>query len=223
MNKDFPFEVLSYVPVGSGVPVFPTGIVKPYTAPKSFMETLDLSKFEFEKFKGQTKLRTKKFNNILLHSEFDEVRAFVEESAKDFLDNVMQMEYEEFFLTESWLNISSKGGYQNIHNHSNSIISGTLYLKSEENHPPLTFRKQKMEFEPFISLTEHYKKGNPNTAHELSFPCTQDTMLVFNSYLYHGHSESQVDSERVGLAWNGLVNFIEENKTLYRIRFVKET
>ena len=58
----------------SGVPLFPMGMVKPYTAPKSFMETLDLSLFEFEKFKGQTKLRTKKFNNILLHSEFEEVK-----------------------------------------------------------------------------------------------------------------------------------------------------
>ena len=206
-----------------GVPIFPTGIVKQYDAPRPFMQTLDLTKFTFEKFGGQTKLRTQKFNNILLHPEFDEVRQFVEESAKDFLDNELQMDYEEFFITDSWLNISAKGGYQKIHNHSNSIISGTLYLKSEDDHPPLTFKKQKMEFEPFISLGEHYRMGNPNTAHELSFPCTQDTMLVFNSYLYHGHDASQIESERVGLAWNGLVNFVEKNKDLYRIRFVKET
>ena len=207
----------------SGVPIFPTGIVKQYDAPRPFMQTLDLTKFTFEKFGGQTKLRTQKYNNILLHPEFDEVRTFIEESAKDFLDNEMQMDYEEFFITDSWLNISAKGGYQKIHNHSNSIISGTLYLKSEDDHPPLTFKKQKMEFEPFISLAEHYRIGNPNTAHELSFPCTQDTMLVFNSYLYHGHDASQIESERIGLAWNGLVNFVEKNKDLYRIRFVKET
>ena len=79
-----------------------------------------------------------------------------------------------------------------------------------------------MEFEPFISLTEHYKKGNPNTASTLSFPCTEDTMLVFNSHLYHGHDENQIKSERIGLAWNGLVNFIEKDKDLYRLRFVKE-
>ena len=210
----------------TGVPLFPTGMVKQYHTPKPFMEGgshgLDLSRFTFEQFKGQTKLRTEKFNNILLQPEFKNIKIWVEACAKDFLDNVLQMEYEEFFLTESWLNISGRGGYQKIHNHSNSIISGTLYLKSEKNHPPLEFKKQKMEFEPFISLTEHYKKGNPNTANSLAFPCTQDTMLVFNSYLYHGHGESQVESERIGLAWNGLVNFIEKDKDLYRIRFVKE-
>ena len=206
----------------SGIPLFPTGMVQLYEAPKSFMKTLDLSKVTFEKFDGQTKLRTEKFNNILLHPEFEEVKAWIQEMAEDFLTHVLQIEYEEFFFTESWINISGKGGYQKVHNHSNSIVSGTLYLKSEENHPPLEFKKQKMEFEPFISLTEHYKKGNPNTASTLAFPCTQDTMLVFNSYLYHGHGESQVESERIGLAWNGLVNFVEKDKDLYRIRFVKE-
>jgi uncharacterized protein (TIGR02466 family) len=206
----------------TGVPLFPTGLVKQYHTPKPFMDNLDLSKFTFEKFKGQTKLRTEKFNNILLQPEFQEIRVWVENCAKDFLDNVLQMEYEEFFLTESWLNISGKGGYQKVHNHSNSIISGTLYLKSEENHPPLEFKKQKMEFEPFISLTEHYKKGNPNTANTLAFPCTQNSMFVFNSYLYHGHGASQIESERIGLAWNGLVNFVEKDKDIYRIKFVKE-
>ena len=207
----------------SGITLFPTGIVQPYTAPKSFMNTLDFSKLTFERFDGQTKLRTQKFNNILLHPEFQEVKAWTQECAEDFLDNALEMEYEEFFFTESWLNISGKGGYQKVHNHSNSIISGTLYLKSEEKHPPLEFKKQKMEFEPFISLTEHYKKGNPNTASTLGFPCTQDTMLVFNSHLYHGHDANKLESERVGLSWNGLVNFIEKDKDLYRIRFVKET
>ena len=207
----------------SGIPLFPTGIVQPYTAPKSFMNTLDFSKLTFERFDGQTKLRTQKFNNILLHPEFQEVKAWIQECAEDFLENALEMEYEEFFFTESWLNISGKGGYQKVHNHSNSIISGTLYLKSEEKHPPLEFKKQKMEFEPFISLTEHYKKGNPNTASTLGFPCTQDTMLVFNSHLYHGHDANKLESERVGLSWNGLVNFVEKDKDLYRIRFVKET
>ena len=207
----------------TGVPLFPTGIVKQYLTAESLMNNLDLSRFTFEKYMGQTKLRTEKFNNLLLQPEFEEIRIWVEGCAKDFLDNVLEMEYEEFFLTESWLNISGKGGYQKIHNHSNSILSGVLYLKSEPGHPPLEFRKQKMEFEPFISLTEHYKKGNPNTASTLAFPCTQNTMLVFNSHLYHGHEASVLEDERISIAWNGLVNFVEKDKDLYRIRFVKES
>ena len=109
-----------------------------------------------------------------------------------------------------------------MHNHSNSIVSGVLYLKSLPEHPGLQFKRSHSSTQPFISLTEHYKRGNPHTASSLGFPCTQDTMIVFNSHLYHGHDESQVESERVGIAWNGLINFIQKDKNLYRIRFVKE-
>ena len=75
----------------TGVPIFPTGMVKQYLTPKSFMDDLDLSRFTFEKFKGQTKLRTKKFNNLLLQPEFKEMKIWVEICAKDFLDNVLEL------------------------------------------------------------------------------------------------------------------------------------
>ena len=47
-------------------------------------------------------------------------------------------------------------------------------------------------------------------------------MIVFNSHLHHGHDASVLEEERVGIAWNGLVNFVEKDEDLYRIRFVKE-
>ena len=205
-----------------GVPLFPAGVVKPYTEPKSFIDNLDLTEFAFLKYNGQSTFREDKFSNILLWPKFEEIRIWVEECAKDYLDNVLELEYEEFFLTSSWVNIMSKGGYQSVHNHANSIISGVLYLKSEPGHPPLKFIKYKMETRPFISLGEHYKKINPNTATTLSFPCIQDDMFIFNSYMTHGHDVNELESERVGIAWNGLVNFVEKDEDLYRIRFVKK-
>ena len=36
-----------------GVPLFPAGVVKPYTAPKSFIDNLDLTEFAFVKYNGQ--------------------------------------------------------------------------------------------------------------------------------------------------------------------------
>ena len=49
----------------SGVPIFPTGVVKQYNSPIPFMETIDLNQFSYETFKGSTKLRTEKYLNIL--------------------------------------------------------------------------------------------------------------------------------------------------------------
>ena len=206
----------------SGVPIFPAGIVKQYNSPIPFVNTIDLNQFSYETFKGSTKLRTEKYLNILLDPSMKNIATWIEMQAKDYLDNELGLEYEEFFFSESWLNISGKGGEQGIHNHSNSIISGTYYLKSEDGHPPLEFYRSKYDSVPFISLTEHYKQGNPNIASKLSFPCTQDSMIVFQSQLYHGHVPNDLDKERIGLSWNALVNFRQDDKSIYRVRFVQE-
>ena len=206
----------------SGVPIFPSGIVKQYISPIPFGDNTDLTKFTYEQFKGSTKLRTEKFKNILLDSSLKDLKTWIEIQAKDYLDNELGIDYEEFFFSESWININGKGGDQKVHNHSNAIISGTYYLKSLDGHPPLDFHKVKSENEPFISLTEHYAQGNPNTTSKVSFPSTQDSMLVFQSQLYHGHKINELEENRIGLSWNILVNFKQKDKSIYRIRFVNE-
>ena len=206
----------------NGVPIFPSGIVKQYISPIPFGDNTDLTKFTYEQFKGSTKLRTEKFKNILLDPSLKDLKTWIEIQAKDYLDNELGIDYEEFFFSESWININGKGGDQKVHNHSNAIISGTYYLKSLDGHPPLDFHKVKSENEPFISLTEHYAQGNPNTTSKVSFPSTQDSMLVFQSQLYHGHMASELEENRIGLSWNILVNFKQKDKSIYRIRFVNE-
>ena len=47
-------------------------------------------------------------------------------------------------------------------------------------------------------------------------------MIVFQSQLYHGHKPNMLEEERVGLSWNALVNFRQDDKSIYRIRFVQE-
>jgi uncharacterized protein (TIGR02466 family) len=206
----------------NGVPIFPSGIVKQYISPIPFGDNTDLTKFTYEQYKGSTKLRTEKFKNILLDPSLKDLKTWIEMQAKDYLDNELGIDYEEFFFSESWININGKGGDQKVHNHSNAIISGTYYLKSLDGHPPLDFHKVKSENEPFISLTEHYAQGNPNTTSKVSFPSTQDSMLVFQSQLYHGHMASELEENRIGLSWNALVNFKQKDKNIYRIKFVNE-
>jgi len=206
----------------SGVPIFPSGIIKQYISPIPFGDNTDLTKFTYEQFKGSTKLRTEKFKNILLDPSLKDLKTWIEIQAKDYLDNELGIDYDEFFFSESWININGEGGDQKVHNHSNSIVSGTYYLKSLDGHPPLDFHKVKSENEPFISLTEHYAQGNPNTTSKVSFPSTQDSMLVFQSQLYHGHMASKLEENRIGLSWNILVNFKQKDKSIYRIRFVNE-
>ena len=91
--------------------------------------------------------KQQKHKNILLDPSLKDLKTWIEIQAKDYLDNELGIDYEEFFFSESWININGKGGDQKVHNHSNAIISGTYYLKSLDGHPPLDFHKVKSENE----------------------------------------------------------------------------
>ena len=65
----------------NGVPIFPAGIVKQYISPIPFYNTIDLSSFSYETYKGSTKLRTEKFINILLDPSLKDIATWIEMQA----------------------------------------------------------------------------------------------------------------------------------------------
>ena len=214
----------------SGVPIFPAGVVKIYESPTKFSETFDLKNFKTEKHYGSNKWRSEKFNNVLLHDSLTELHDWVKTCIDDYLTNELCMKYDEHFISESWLNVNLKGGSQPVHSHPNSIISGTYYVQTLPEHPPLEFhRGRPSDQQPFISLSEQYAINHPNTTNKIGFPTVQDTMIVWQSPLYHAHAPLQVKGQRISLSWNALVNFEEPGKDAtdfynsytYRIKFEK--
>ena len=219
----------------AAVPIFPAGVVSIFENPNKFSEKFNLDNFKVEKYAGTNKYRSEKFKNIIKDESLSELYDWINDCIKQYLDQVIYLKYENFFISESWLNVNEKGGDQPIHNHPNAIISGVYYMKMGENHPPLNFhRTRPSDKHPFISLSEHYKSipqyrgPHPNVSNSVGFPCEQDTMLVFQSQLYHFHNPVQTDEQRISLSWNALVNFeIPEkpdtenfyNSYNYRIRF----
>jgi len=147
------------------------------------------------------------------------LKVWFEECVKDYLDNVMTLDYREFWIHESWLNKAAPGSSQSMHNHGNSLISGVYYVSSTPQHPPLVFEKMPSNSDPFFSLRKHYSKANANFTNKLAMPCTQGSLIMFNSYLFHGFGQNVTDQSRVSLAFNVLANLTE--KDAYRIDFVK--
>ena len=204
--------------------------MKIYESPTKFSETFDLKNFKTEKHYGSNKWRSEKFNNVLLHDSLTELHDWVKTCIDDYLTNEIFMKYSDHFVSESWLNVNQRGGSQPVHSHPNSIISGTYYVQTLPEHPPLEFhRGRPSDQQPFISLSEQYAINHPNTTNKIGFPTVQDTMIVWQSPLYHAHAPLQVKGQRISLSWNALVNFEEPgadatdfyNSYTYRIKFEK--
>ena len=202
------------------IPVFPAGVLKIYNNPAP-PEIPSMEEFNFNQ-QAIANPDTTQFletPNIVDHDGLADLKVWFEECVKDYLDNVMTLDYREFWIHESWLNKAAPGSSQSMHNHGNSLISGVYYVSSTPQHPPLVFEKMPSNSDPFFSLRKHYSKANANFTNKLAMPCTQGSLIMFNSYLFHGFGQNVTDQPRVSLAFNVLANLTE--KDAYRIDFVK--
>ena len=99
-------------------------------------------------------------------------------------------------------------------------LSTYIKQRAYPNQPPLTFEKVAFNTDPFMSLRKHYNRANPNFTNQLAFPCTKGSLIMFNSYLYHGFGKNNTDHKRVSLAFNILANLSDRDH--YKLKFEKE-
>lgn len=107
-------------------------------------------------------------------------------------------------LKEMWVNVLDEGGYQAMHNHANSFISGVVYLTPTHPESQTVFMKSPGGTD-FLFRNDH-KNMTPSefSADKWISPAPQPGDLVlFPSYLMHAvpHNRGQ---RRITLALNAI-------------------
>ena len=127
--------------------------------------------------------------HVLDLPQFQKLKSFLETCIKDYLDNVLLAKYESFFIMNSWLNICQKGGFQQVHCHQNSYLSGVYYLNAAEEHPNLCFFKPNVSFYS-PTMTVEYKERHP-VLHDIEEIEVRDGLnVIFPSQIQHGSKTS---------------------------------
>ena len=130
----------------------------------------------------------------------NEVKIYVENYVYKFL---MVQKQIEFYVQNSWLVKHYPNDWAQSHSHSNSMLSGVLYLKTEQNSGVITFEKpdgytnlfhQCMRI-PFSESDNH----NCDFWHE--HPKDND-ILIFPSHLRHHVKKNESNKDRYSLAFN---------------------
>jgi uncharacterized protein (TIGR02466 family) len=103
------------------------------------------------------------------------------------------------YITHSWLNYTKKGQNHHSHNHSNSIISGVIYINADKNCDNIKFEKRGnvIDFNP--------ARFNLFNSTSWFFPVETYDIILFPSYLYHKVEIKQGTNERTSLAFNVFV------------------
>ena len=101
-------------------------------------------------------------------------------------------------ISNSWYNIQKKDSRLNMHTHPNSIISGILYLKVDENSSKLYFSNPN----PIIR-TLYYNKKNSDNYDSYAIVPQSGLLLMWPSWMLHGSDTDFNNSdERIVISFN---------------------
>src|SRR5690606_27569794 len=88
--------------------------------------------------------------NVLHRPGFEHVHAIVMREVERYTRELLAVSSRvEFYITNSWINRHRRGHSAGPHMHHNSLISGVLYLKTNERSGDLVFHRDVLSLVPF--------------------------------------------------------------------------
>lgn len=142
--------------------------------------------------------------HVLDRPSLANLRKHVQSKIDDFVHNVMGVDHKMTWeITTSWVNKTAKGGYGANHYHSNSLISGVLYLEVDELSGKICFHKQlhwNNLFSDTIRVT--YSEINDTNAEVVLFAPRINDIILFPSHLAHSIPANESEQDRFSLAFN---------------------
>lgn len=135
--------------------------------------------------------------NLIYDKRFDSLINLVTQHVKTF-NAIMGSDYN-YECNYAWTNSYGKNDWQEWHNHAGSTYSAVFFLKSSEGASNIFFQDPA---EPYDMLPiKNIKEYNSFNAHDGWIPSTENTLIIFRSYLKHMVPINGCD-ERITVAFN---------------------
>jgi len=110
----------------------------------------------------------------------------------------LKWQYTDYEITDMWSTITLPNGFHRPHTHSNNVLSGVYYVKSDEK-ANIVFadpRTQAHVLEPKIDTWQL------NNAPNWSYASTVNRLILFPSYLNHFVPVNTSHQNRISVAFN---------------------
>ena len=109
----------------------------------------------------------------------------------------------EFYITNSWINVHTRGQAAGQHIHGNSLISGVLYLQVNDASGDLVFHRDIYSLIPFPpTLDFDVDQFNIYNCKSWSYRPKVNDICLFPSTVMHSADANASDEERWCLAFN---------------------
>jgi uncharacterized protein (TIGR02466 family) len=106
---------------------------------------------------------------------------------------------DQAFRLQAWINIHDRGGFNFLHMHEQSLLSGTFYLQVPEGSGALVFR------DPRPHVVGSFVKGSvPNGHTDVSLKPEPGLAVLFPAWLEHFVEPHASDTPRISIPFNAV-------------------
>jgi len=120
--------------------------------------------------------------------------------AQDYYTGIMKYSYP-LHITNSWLNVTQGNQEHMLHNHTNSIVSGILYLKTTDSVPLITFTSNT----PTFMLNIQRDEATIFNSMTWDLPVEDNCIVLFPSQCFHSVKRNLSTNERISIAFNTFI------------------
>ena len=146
---------------------------------------------EEENSKTAQNLQSQSVNSHIFDTKLHNLKEFCEQHIKMYVKEIINPKEElDFYITQSWLNVTKPGESHQQHSHANSIISGSFYIETDVGqtiscYDPNQRVKQHIAIYP-QEIINPQEITNFWSADTCSYIVGKNTLLLFPSWLVHG-------------------------------------
>jgi uncharacterized protein (TIGR02466 family) len=162
-----------------------------------------IKKMEYERVFADNGDYTK--NKYVLNlPKLKRLKAEVENHIKIYTKDILHIsDRQEFHITNSWIMRHSEGDWAQPHIHTNSLLSGILYLQVFEESGAIRFHN---DFGIFpTSLDIEYDRFNVLNSKTWGVMPKDNMILIFPSSIHHSVAPNDTQETRYSLAFNCFV------------------
>ena len=198
-------------------------IVTPLFSKPIYYNRLDLDTEEITsivKDKARQSQNNRNGNNndnflyILNDPELGNLKNIILKEIAVFANEVLKYK-NEFRITTSWATVTKQNESGQFHNHTNCILSGVVYIKTEKNCGNLVFQDFNTR-----SIEPEVTEWNVYNCKKWSYEPNEGDIIIFPSEVNHMIETNNSDSLRHSVAFNAMpTGFIGSGKADSQIYF----
>jgi uncharacterized protein (TIGR02466 family) len=182
--------------------VFITPVVQMANKYNFSKEELDaINKLELKANLGNKRTVSSK---ILEDENLKKMKDYINAGIKTYVDTIICPANKDiqFYITESWCNVTDPNHFHHKHAHPNSILSGCLYIQAETNVDRITFFNERYNR---IKIGVDNAKFSNYNSESWWIPVETGDLIIFDSSLTHMVENTKSAQPRISLSFNVFV------------------